>query len=142
MSTVTLSKPHCAMTSAVKPEGVASQAFTTALPEAQICLTLLFATLFVLPFFIHLYRHCESVSDEAIQSLARSWIASLALAMTTPIKPLPAGCLPRSHRLHALCSLSPPRYRQATEHRSSCVRRASSSPAHQGSARLRRRRPA
>src|SRR5579883_1154629 len=43
MSTVTLSKPHCAITSAVKPEGIASQAFTTALPDAQICLTLLFA---------------------------------------------------------------------------------------------------
>src|ERR1700751_1500955 len=43
MSTVTLSKPHCAITSAEKPEGIASQAFTTTLPEAQICLTLLFA---------------------------------------------------------------------------------------------------
>jgi hypothetical protein len=40
MSTVTLSKPHCAITSAEKPDGIASQAFTTALPEAQICLTL------------------------------------------------------------------------------------------------------
>src|SRR5262249_8805960 len=39
-STVTLSKPHCAIISAEKPEGIASQAFTTALPEAQICLTL------------------------------------------------------------------------------------------------------
>jgi hypothetical protein len=48
MSTVTLSKPHCAITSAEKPEGIASQAFTTALPEAQTFLTL-FATLF--PFF-------------------------------------------------------------------------------------------
>src|SRR3979409_302886 len=45
MSTVTLSKPHCAITSAEKPEGIASQAFTTALPEAQTVLTL-FATLF------------------------------------------------------------------------------------------------
>src|ERR1700758_4674474 len=43
MSTVTLSKPHCAIISAEKPEGIASQAFTTTLPEAQICLTLLFA---------------------------------------------------------------------------------------------------
>src|ERR1700751_3562498 len=42
MSTVTLSKPHCAIISAEKPEGIASQAFTTALPWAQICLTLLF----------------------------------------------------------------------------------------------------
>src|SRR5438105_584197 len=40
MSTVTLSKPHCAITSAENPEGIASQAFTTALPEAQIFLTL------------------------------------------------------------------------------------------------------
>src|ERR1700743_2793896 len=40
MSTVTLSKPHCAIISAEKPEGIASQAFTTALPWAQICLTL------------------------------------------------------------------------------------------------------
>src|SRR3954470_21207969 len=41
MSTVTLSKPHCAITSAEKPDGIASQAFTTALPEAHACLTLL-----------------------------------------------------------------------------------------------------
>src|SRR5437868_10982475 len=40
MSTVTLSKPHCAMTSAENPEGIASQAFTTALPDAQTFLTL------------------------------------------------------------------------------------------------------
>src|SRR3954469_17895261 len=41
MSTVTLSKPHCAITSAENPEGIASQAFTTALPEAHTFLTLL-----------------------------------------------------------------------------------------------------
>src|SRR4029077_17789509 len=41
MSTVTLSKPHCAITSAEKPDGIASHAFTTALPEAQTFLTLL-----------------------------------------------------------------------------------------------------
>src|SRR5215468_5327523 len=40
MSTVTLSKPHCAITSAVKPEGVASHALTTALPDFQVSLTL------------------------------------------------------------------------------------------------------
>src|SRR5215831_18899265 len=43
MSTVTLSNPHCAISSAEKPDGIASHAFTTALPKAQICLTLLFA---------------------------------------------------------------------------------------------------
>src|SRR5665647_2746806 len=40
MSTVTLSNPHCAITSAENPEGIASQAFTTALPEAQTFFTL------------------------------------------------------------------------------------------------------
>src|SRR5882757_316510 len=40
MSTVTLSKPLCAITSAENPDGMASQAFTTALPEAQTFLTL------------------------------------------------------------------------------------------------------
>src|SRR3984957_2185903 len=40
MSTVTLSKPHCAITSAENPDGIASQAFTTALPEAQTFFTL------------------------------------------------------------------------------------------------------
>src|ERR1700681_895717 len=45
MSTVTLSKPHCAITSAENPDGIASQAFTTALPEAHTFFTL-FATLF------------------------------------------------------------------------------------------------
>src|SRR4051794_23163108 len=41
MSTVTLSKPHCAITSAEKPDGIASHAFTTALPEAHTFLMLL-----------------------------------------------------------------------------------------------------
>src|ERR1700730_17845455 len=50
MSTVTLSKPHCAITSAENPEGIASQAFTTALPDAQISLTL-FATSYSFPLF-------------------------------------------------------------------------------------------
>src|SRR4051812_27626821 len=40
MSTVTLSKPHCAITSAEKPDGIASHALTTALPDAQISFTL------------------------------------------------------------------------------------------------------
>src|SRR4051794_11708078 len=40
MSTVTLSKPHCAITSAENPDGIASQPFTTALPAAQTFLTL------------------------------------------------------------------------------------------------------
>src|SRR3981189_239483 len=40
MSAVTLSNPHCAITSAENPDGIASQAFTTALPEAQTFLTL------------------------------------------------------------------------------------------------------
>src|SRR3954453_639825 len=43
ISTVTLSKPHCAITSAENPDGMASQAFTTALPEAQTFLTLFVA---------------------------------------------------------------------------------------------------
>jgi hypothetical protein len=56
MSTVTLSKPHCAITSAENPDGIASQAFTTALPEAHTFLTL-FATLF--PSLCPNRRHCE-----------------------------------------------------------------------------------
>src|SRR5450432_3086476 len=56
MSTVTLSKPHCAITSAENPDGIASQAFTTALPEAQTFLTL-FATVF--PSLGLFCRHCE-----------------------------------------------------------------------------------
>src|SRR5258705_3033651 len=46
ISTVTLSNPHCAITSAENPEGIASQAFTTALPEAHTFLTLFVATVF------------------------------------------------------------------------------------------------
>src|SRR5882757_9392847 len=57
MSTVTLSKPHCAITSAEKPDGIASQAFTTALPSAHTFLTL-FATLGSFPVF-EPCRHCE-----------------------------------------------------------------------------------
>src|SRR6266446_6538989 len=80
MSTVTLSKPHCAITSAENPEGIASQAFTAALPEAHTFLTL-FATIFSFPF-AQTHRHCEEptgpasggpddkLRDEAIQSFA------------------------------------------------------------------------
>ena len=35
MSTVTLSQPHCAMVSAEKPLGIASQALTQALPACR-----------------------------------------------------------------------------------------------------------
>src|SRR5260370_23514172 len=51
MSTVTLSNPHCAITSAENPDGIASQAFTTALPEAHTFLTL-FAIGRVSPFIL------------------------------------------------------------------------------------------
>src|ERR1700731_1313932 len=55
MSTVTLSKPHCAITSAENPEGIASQAFTTALPEAQTVLTLFaIARVSLLPLLLSL----------------------------------------------------------------------------------------
>ena len=40
MSTVTLSQPHCAITSAEKPDGMASQALTQALPAASRALSL------------------------------------------------------------------------------------------------------
>src|ERR1700716_3205646 len=53
MSTVTLSNPHCAITSAENPDGIASQAFTTALPEAQAFVTLFVATLFPSLLCIH-----------------------------------------------------------------------------------------
>ncbi|MHC2738728.1 hypothetical protein ACVMFA_004502 [Bradyrhizobium liaoningense] len=94
MSTVTLSKPHCAIISAEKPEGMASHALTTALPDFQISLTL-FATL---PSFFVDLTHCrckppgprEARPDdglrEAVQNFSAMtlWIApSLArLAMT------------------------------------------------------------
>src|SRR5690242_21141475 len=41
MSTVTLSQPHCAITSAENPEGIASQPLTQALPAASRALSLL-----------------------------------------------------------------------------------------------------
>src|ERR1700686_134454 len=69
MSTVTLSKPHCAITSAENPEGIASQAFTTALPEAQTVLTL-FATLVSFP--VSSYAVIASAS-EAIHLGARKY---------------------------------------------------------------------
>jgi hypothetical protein len=83
MSTVTLSNPHCAITSAENPEGIASQAFTTALPEAQTCLTL-FATF--VSFFLTIYTVIASqrvgarrrpMTGSAKQSMiARNRIAS------------------------------------------------------------------
>src|ERR1700760_573069 len=84
MSTVTLSKPHCAIISAEKPEGIASQAFTTALPEAQICLTL---------FGI------DRVSSRRFLD-ARGWLA--ARRMETSLTPTPCArwhyCRPTTMR--------------------------------------------
>jgi hypothetical protein len=73
---VTLSNPHCAITSAENPEGIASQAFTTALPEAHTFLTL-FATLF--PSFVQVRRHCEERSDEAILLAAMDCFAEFII---------------------------------------------------------------
>src|ERR1700754_890181 len=86
MSTVTLSKPHCAITSAEKPEGIASQAFTTALPEAHTFLTLLVVM--------------DRVSSVVSFDVGPVWpTARWMLTSLTPISR--AG------------ALSPPRYRQA-----------------------------
>jgi hypothetical protein len=57
---VTLSKPHCAITSAENPEGIASQAFTTALPEAQTFFTL-FATFVSFPLTIYTVTASQQV---------------------------------------------------------------------------------
>src|SRR5258708_14667724 len=152
MSTVTLSKPHCAITSAENPEGIASQAFTTALPEAQTFFTL-FATFVFLPCCSEL-RHCEEptgpafggpddkLRDEAIHFSAKKLDCFAALAMTMPITPSPSGYSPRPRRPRGRCLLSPPRYRQARAPRSWCAQRAFSVRDRRGSARLRHRKPA
>src|ERR1700733_9343448 len=77
MSTVTLSKPHCAITSAENPDGIASQAFTTALPEAHTFLTL-FATLCSFPVWCR--RHCEVCRDEAIRYFRSSGLLPRSLS--------------------------------------------------------------
>src|SRR6266702_2302040 len=160
MSTVTLSKPHCAITSAENPEGIASQAFTTALPEAHTFLTL-FDTIFSFPF-AQTHRHCEEptgpasggpddkLRDEAIQSFAsgfgllrgachRAALCADPLARNdAKITPRPAVSSPRPRRPRARYSLSPPRYRQARARRFWCARRAFLLPARPGSARHRR----
>src|ERR1700737_2210654 len=105
MSTVTLSNPHCAITSAEKPEGIASQAFTTALPEAHIFLTL-FTTFFpsVCPFTPSL-RGAKRRSNpicycgDGLLRFARN---------DRKITRQPAGCSPRSRRRRERYSLSPP----------------------------------
>src|ERR1700694_3333101 len=75
MSTVTLSKPHCAITSAENPDGIASQAFTTALPEAQTFLTL-FVIGRVFPFsFVVVSR--ISLNGPSGQLTARWMLTSL-----------------------------------------------------------------
>jgi hypothetical protein len=84
MSTVTLSNPHCAITSAENPDGIASQAFTTALPEAQTFLTLLVAITF--PSLCPNRRHCDERSDEANQ-LVLALDGFAAPAMTEKIMP-------------------------------------------------------
>src|ERR1700733_8260430 len=101
MSTVTLSKPHCAITSAENPDGIASQAFTTALPEAHTFLTL-FATLCSFPFGY--CRHCEERSDEAIQYFRSSGLLLRSLSSDRQ------EADPLAHGRHAV---SPPSYRQA-----------------------------
>src|SRR3954465_14901895 len=83
MSTVTLSKPHCAITSAEKPEGIASQALTTALPEAQTSFTL-FAIIVSSPVFIVLRL---AGLDPAIHPLRKTfhedrWIRGSSPRMT------------------------------------------------------------
>src|SRR4051794_28096338 len=78
MSTVTLSKPHCAITSAENPEGIASQAFTTALPEAHVFLTLFVGTVF--PSLCQnqpSLRRCASRNDRKNQAVARCILTSL-----------------------------------------------------------------
>jgi hypothetical protein len=65
MSTVTLSNPHCAITSAENPDGIASQAFTTALPEAQTFLTL-FAIGRVFLFFLSISLTLCPHGEEAL----------------------------------------------------------------------------
>src|SRR6202035_4866892 len=67
MSTVTLSKPHCEITSAENPDGIARQALNTDLPEAHTFLTLL-ATLCSFPVWYSC--HCEECCDEAIHYFA------------------------------------------------------------------------
>src|SRR6266404_2516959 len=49
MSTVTLSQPHCAMTSAEKPLGIASQPLTQALPACSRFFSM-FVDIFAFPF--------------------------------------------------------------------------------------------
>src|SRR6185436_2245919 len=89
MSTVTLSNPHCAITSAEKPDGIASQAFTTALPEAQICLTL---------FGIDRVSPCHFLIDPACLWQATPWRRNRA-----------SYASPRSHHanLRLLAKLDP-----------------------------------
>src|SRR5256886_8324195 len=129
MSTVTLSKPHCAITSAENPEGIASQAFTTALPDAQIFLTL-FATVFSFPF-AQTHRHCEEPTGPAsggpmINSAAKQSICACDFGLLrgachraalcadplarndAKITPRPVVYSPRSRRRRARYSLSPP----------------------------------
>jgi hypothetical protein len=76
MSTVTLSKPHCAITSAENPDGIASQAFTTALPEAHTFLTL-FVTSVFLPFFVQCSSLRGAKATKQSSPAWALWIASL-----------------------------------------------------------------
>src|SRR5579863_171361 len=79
MSTVTLSKPHCAITSAENPDGIASQAFTTTLPDAHVSLTL-FAIVFPLRWSIHVVI----ARSQRLAMTAHYWVALWMLASLTP----------------------------------------------------------
>src|ERR1700722_7959756 len=109
MSTVTLSKPHCAITSAENPDGIASKAFTTAVPEPHIYLTL-FASRSTFPVWYR--RHCEECCDEAIRYFRSSGLLRRSLSSDRP-EAAPSA--------RGRVSLSPPRYRQARARRSQAL---------------------
>src|SRR5947199_227888 len=72
MSTVTLSQPHCAMTSAEKPLGMASQALTQALPACRR-----FFSMFDMSAFPRF--RCGT---PVLAALGRSRYASVAIALS------------------------------------------------------------
>src|SRR5512141_2124390 len=115
MSTVTLSKPHCAITSAEKPDGIASQAFTTALPEAQTFFTL-FAT-FVSFHDVLFFVIARSEATKQSSLFRGSGLLRCARNDgTNQGRPALKCCLAYAHP--ARHSLSPPKCRPARAHRS------------------------
>src|ERR1051326_4420233 len=120
MSTVTLSHPHCAITSAENPEGIASHPLTAALPAFHRSFSLLSATPF--PFRCRAIspRHREGNPSKALVSAANAGQAGEKRTCVGPVSAEP----PPSRRIATRCWIGigvPPSWGETEHRRPNCA---------------------